>query len=180
MAYAAAKAALDTLTMSLARVLGPEIPRPCGVARGRQYRFRRRTQPRRAKESGRQVATKAPDRAGRRRPHDHGMCPFSEELDRRANCLRRRQVPRSSDGTTQRNPRPRAPELRCQRQRRPAPIFPSRICRSARFGSAAAMRRRGWGLRSVTRFSICPVRPGFSPAWRPRRLQPAQHPNLTI
>ena len=44
-AYCAAKAAMDTMTMSLARALGPDIRVHVRVARRREYRLRRRPRP---------------------------------------------------------------------------------------------------------------------------------------
>ncbi len=93
-AYCASKAALDTMTMSLARVLGPQIRVLCVSPGGGRHRLRRRARPPATGEDRRRHAAQARGRAGRHRAHDHGVHHPSEGEHRDEDRCRRRPFPR--------------------------------------------------------------------------------------
>ncbi len=99
-AYCASKAALDTMTLSLARVLGPDDSRALRLARRRRHRFRRRTRPRRAGEDRPGYAAQAGGRARGHRAHRHGLHHPSQGEHRHPHRRRRRPVPGGMTGHT--------------------------------------------------------------------------------
>ena len=92
--YCATKAALDTMTVSLARALGPEIRVLCVSPGCRCHRFRQRTRATAARKNRSGHAAQADHPARGHRAHYSCLRHASEGFDRRQDRLRRWAVDR--------------------------------------------------------------------------------------
>ena len=93
-AYCACKAALDTMTMSLGRALGPEVRLLCVSPGAVETDFVAGRDQRRAGEDRRFNAVEEGHSAGRCRPRDHGLHHRPEDQHRCQNRHRRRPFSR--------------------------------------------------------------------------------------